>query len=174
MPPWFSKPPYITVWIRSELIGTKCPLPIPSSGFNLPLSSQGLWQVEMLSYLPTNRILVVLASLALISSTSFSIEPDDAHARTQPFGQDSPAQLASNGPSPVVPGEILVMFKPRTDQSHIASTIEEYGGIVLSVTSSLNVYRIKVPEEQVEKALEGYRSSPFVRAVQRDFVSQPQ
>jgi len=75
---------------------------------------------------------------------------------------------------PYVPGEILVMFKAGTEPSQIDSLNKQHGAAVLSVIPPLNVYHLKVAETDVDRVLEGYRSSPIVEAAQRNFISYPQ
>lgn len=98
---------------------------------------------------------------------------DDVLIRDAPPGLGLPQRSAPGGALPYVPGEILVMFKAGTEQAQIDSLNKQQGATVLAVIPPLNVYHLKVSEADVERVMEGYRSSPIVEAAQRNFISYP-
>lgn len=99
--------------------------------------------------------------------------PDDALIRRNPSGWGFPDQPGTGSALSFVPGELLVTFKPGTEQSQIDSLNKQQGAAVLSVIPPMNVYHLKVSEADVERVLEGYRSSLLVEAAQRNFISYP-
>ncbi len=121
----------------------------------------------------TLGLLAAVACVTFVASTSLAAGPDDTPVRPQPGGQDSHIHVASSNPAPFVPGEILVMYKPGTLQSQVASANEPYSPTVLSIIPRLKLYHMKMTEDEVEKALKQYRSSPYVQAAQRNFIRYP-
>jgi subtilisin family serine protease len=108
--------------------------------------------------------------IGLVSDTTFAEGPDDLPLRTPRAEEGYRSRSSAGSAASFVPGELLLMFNPETEQSQIDSVIAQYGATVLSVIPGLNVYHMKVAEEAVEAALESYQASPYVQAAQPNFI----
>jgi thermitase len=101
---------------------------------------------------------LVVGALAL-----WTLEPGPSSAQNLTGGQV---------PADLVPGEILVQFRPGTSAQVIAETHRRNGGRVIEVISEIEVQVVRVPLGQEAASVAAYQRDPNVVFAELNGASQ--